>query len=93
MDLDAVFLERQHVGAIVILVDPAVPQLRVGFLVLVAVGGAVFDERADRGVDDRVVLPEGVFQIALEQLMVVADRCSIAISIEWPLPIWRLSSD
>ena len=60
MDLDAVFFERQHVGAIVVFVDPAVPELRVGFLVLVAVGRAVFDECADGGVDDRVVLPEGV---------------------------------
>src|SRR5258705_14004590 len=29
MDLDAVFLERQHVGAIIILVNPAMPQFSV----------------------------------------------------------------
>ena len=74
MDLDAVLLERQHVGPVVIFVNPAMPQLGVGLLVLVAVGRAVFDEGADGGVDDRVVLPERILQIALQQLMVVADR-------------------
>src|SRR6266853_2138058 len=34
MDLDAVFLEWQHVGAIVVFVDPAVPHFRVRLLVL-----------------------------------------------------------
>src|SRR5882757_10688104 len=58
MDLDAVFLERQHVGAIIILVNPAMPKFGIGFLVLVAVGRAIFDEGPDRGIDNRVVLPE-----------------------------------
>src|ERR1700737_3475439 len=62
MDLDAVLLERQHVGPIVIFVNPAVPQLGIGFLVLVTVGRAVLDEGADRSIDDRVVLPERVLQ-------------------------------
>eukprot|EP01093_Parvamoeba_rugata_P002831 TRINITY_DN1353_c0_g1_i4.p2 TRINITY_DN1353_c0_g1~~TRINITY_DN1353_c0_g1_i4.p2 ORF type:complete len:272 (+),score=3.79 TRINITY_DN1353_c0_g1_i4:572-1387(+) len=71
VDLDAVLLERQHVGAVVVLEDPAVPHLRVGLLVLVTVGGAVFDERSDRRVDDGVVLPEGVAQVALEKQVVL----------------------
>src|SRR5712664_467848 len=69
MDLDAVLLERQHVGPIIILVNPAMPKLGIGFLVLVAVGRAVFDEGPDRGVDDGVVLPERIFQVAFQQLM------------------------
>src|SRR5712672_2393143 len=44
MNLDAVFLERQHVGPIIIFVNPAMPKLGIGFLVLVAVGRAVFNE-------------------------------------------------
>ncbi len=71
VDLDPVFLEREHVGAVVVLEDPAVPHLRVGFLVLVAVGGAVFDEGADGRIDDGVVLPEGIAQVALEQQVVL----------------------
>ncbi|OMP13571.1 hypothetical protein COLO4_01399 [Corchorus olitorius] len=71
VDLDAVFLQRQHVGAVVILEDPAVPQLGVGFLVLVAVLGAVFDDRADGGIDDHVVLPEGITDVAFQQQVVV----------------------
>ncbi len=71
VDLDAVFLERQHVGAVVVLVNPAVPHLRIGFLRLVAVGGAVLDEGADCGVDDGVVLPEGIAQVALQQQVVL----------------------
>src|SRR5882672_10249968 len=70
MDLDAVLLERQHVGPIIIFVNPAMPKFGIGFLVLVAVGRAVFDEGPDRGIDNRVILPEGIFQIAFQQLMV-----------------------
>src|SRR5712672_3611797 len=60
MNLDAVFLERQHVGPIIIFVNPAMPKFGIGFLVLVAVGRAVFDKSPDRCIDNRVVLPERV---------------------------------
>src|SRR6202171_2542425 len=70
MDLDAVLLERQHVGPIIIFVNPAMPKLGIGFLVLVAVGRAVFDEGPDGGIDNRVILSERIFQLAFEQLMV-----------------------
>src|SRR5258708_21459857 len=71
MDLDAGFLQPQHAGAVVILIDPAMPELRIGLLVLVAIGGAVLDERTNGSIDDGVVLPERVFQIALKQQMIV----------------------
>ena len=70
VNLDAVLLERKHVGAIVIFVDPSMPEFGIGFLVLVAVGRTILDERPDGGVDNRVILPECIFQIAFQQLMV-----------------------
>ena len=71
MDLDAVFFHRKHVGPVIILIDPAMPHLGIAFLVLVTVRGAVFDERPDSGIDDRVVLPESILQIAFDQEMVL----------------------
>ena len=71
VNLDAILLQRQHVGAVVILVDPAVPEFRVRFLVLVAIRRTVLDDGSDCGVDDGVVLPEGVFEVALQQQMIV----------------------
>src|SRR5918997_4673148 len=49
-DRQAVLLERDEVGAVVVVVDPAPPHLGVGLAVLAAVLCAVLDERAPRGV-------------------------------------------
>ena len=69
-DRQAVLLERDEVGAVVVVVDPAPPRLGVALAVLAAVLGAVLDERADGRVHDRVVVPPGVAQVALQQLAV-----------------------
>ena len=69
-DDQAVLLERYQVGAVVVVVDPAAPHLGVGLAVLAPVLGAVLDERADRRVHHPVVVPPGVAQVALEQLVV-----------------------
>ena len=47
------------------------PHLGIAFFRLVAFGGAVLDERPDRRFNDRVVLPEGILHIALDQLVVL----------------------
>ena len=73
-DRQAVLLQRDQVGPVVVVVDPAPPGLRVGLAVLAAVLGAVLDERADGGVHDGVVVPPGVAQVALEQLAVALVR-------------------
>ena len=70
MNLHAVLLQRQHVRAIVIFVNPTVPELCVRLLVLVAVGGAVLDQRTDRCIDNGVVLPKCVTKIALQQQVI-----------------------
>jgi len=71
MYLDAIFLQGQHVGPVVVFVDPAVPHFRIGFLILVAIDRPILDERPDCRIDDGVVLPERIFQITLDQLVVV----------------------
>ncbi len=73
-DDQAVLLQRYEVAAVVVVVDPPPPHLRVALPVLAAVLGAVFDEGADRGVHHTVVVPPGVAQVALEQLMVALVR-------------------
>src|SRR4051794_23156523 len=69
-DGEAVLLERDQVAAVVVVVDPATPHLRIGLPVLAAVLGAVLDEDADRGVHHRVVVSPRVAPVALEQLPV-----------------------
>ena len=69
-DDQAVLLQRDEVAAVVVVVDPPTPHLRVALAVLAAVLRAVLDEGADRGVDDAVVVPPRVAQVALEQLVV-----------------------
>src|SRR3954447_10218370 len=69
-DRQAVLLERDQVRAVVVVVDPTPPHLGVALAVLAAVLRAVLDEGADGGVDDRVVVPLRVAEIALEQLAV-----------------------
>src|SRR3954468_7525308 len=69
-DDEAVLLERHEIAAVVVVVDPPPPHLRVALAVLATVLGAVLDEGADRGVDDPVVVPPRVAQIALEELVV-----------------------
>ena len=69
-DLQTVLLERDEIAAIVVVIDPAAPHLRVALAAFAAIFGAVFDERPDRGVDDAVVVPPRVAQIAFEQLAV-----------------------
>ena len=70
-DDQAVLLQRHEVAAVVVVVDPPAPHLRVGLTVLAAVLRAVLDERADGGVHHAVVVPPRVAQVALEQLVVV----------------------
>src|SRR4051794_19412410 len=69
-DRQAVLLEGNQVGAVVVVVDPAPPHLGVALAVLAPVLGAVLDERADGRVHHRVVVPPRVPQVALEQLAV-----------------------
>ena len=69
-NLQAVLLQRDQVAAVVVVIDPAPPHLRVALAVLAAVLGAVLDERADGGVHDAVVVPPRVAQVALEQFAV-----------------------
>ena len=71
VDLEPVLLEREQVGPIVVVEHPALPQLGVALLLLVAILGRVLDEDADAGVDDAVVLPPGVAEVALEELVVL----------------------
>ena len=73
-DDQAVLLQRDEVGTVVVVVDPTTPHLRVGLAVLAAVLRAVLDERADGGVHHAVVVPPRVAQVALEQLAVVLVR-------------------
>src|SRR5439155_196971 len=73
-DRQAVLLERHEVAAVVVVIDPAPPHLRVAVAVLAAVLRPVLDERADRRVDDAVVVPPGVAQVALEQRAVALVR-------------------
>ena len=67
----AVLLQRHEVAAVVVVVDPPAPHLGVGLAVLAPVLGAVLDERADGRVHHPVVVPPGVAQVALEQLVVL----------------------
>src|SRR5919112_1158166 len=70
-DLQAVLLERGQIATIVVVVDPPPVHLRVAFAVFTTVLGAVVDKRSDRRVHDRVVVPPGVAQVALEQILVL----------------------
>jgi hypothetical protein len=69
-DFEPVLLERDQIATIVVIIDPAAPHFGVAVASLTAVLRAVFDERADRGVDDAMVVPPCVAKVALEQVAV-----------------------
>jgi len=66
----AVFLQRHEIAAVVVVIDPPPPRLGVALAVLATVLGSVLDERSDGSVDDGVVVPPGIAQIALEQFAI-----------------------
>src|SRR5258706_2529400 len=68
--LEAILLERHQVAAVVVVIDPPPPRLRVALAILAPVLGAVLDERADRRVHHRVVVPPRIAEIASEELAV-----------------------
>ena len=70
-DLETVLLQRHQVAAIVVVVVPAAPHLGVGLAVLAPILGAVVDESTDCGVNDEVLVPQGVDQVPLQQLLVL----------------------
>src|SRR5258708_6337704 len=71
VNLDAVLFEREQVGSVVVIKNPALPEFGIGFAILIAIFGAVLNEGADSGVDDGVVLPKRVPDIPLQEVVVL----------------------
>ena len=84
VNLDAILFQRQQVSAVVIFIYPAVPQLCVRLFVLVAVCGAVLNDGANSSINNGVVLPKRVTNVALKQQMirrVINDRHQHGVAV------------
>ncbi len=67
MNLQPVLLQRHQVAAIVVIIDPAAPHLRVALAILAAIFGSVLDERPNGSINQRVIVPESIAEVALQQ--------------------------
>src|SRR6266699_3936453 len=71
VDLQTVLLQRHQIAAIVVIIDPAPPHLGVAFPLFATILRSVLDEGADSCIDESVVVPEGILQVALQQQLVI----------------------
>ena len=70
VDLQTILLQRHQIAAVVVIVDPAPPHLCIALAILATVLRSVFNEGTNCRVDDAVVVPEGVLEVAFQQQLV-----------------------
>src|SRR5258708_34750424 len=70
MNLQAILLQRHQVTTIIVVVDPAPPHLRIALAILATVLRSVLNEGTNCRVDDTVVIPESVLEVAFQQQVV-----------------------
>src|SRR5258708_748968 len=70
MNLQAIILERHQVTTIIVVVDPAPPHRRIALAILATVLRSVLNEGTNCRVDDTVVIPESVLEVAFQQQLV-----------------------
>src|SRR5436309_3190228 len=85
VDLQSILLQRHEIAAIVVIVDPASPHLREAFPLLATILGPILDEGADSCVDETVIVPESVLEVALQEQLVIGvgqshQQCSIPVA-------------
>src|SRR5205085_5561355 len=71
MNLETILFERHKIAAIVVVIDPATPHFGIALAIFATVLRAILNEGADSGIDQRMVVPEGIAQVAFEQRTII----------------------
>ncbi len=67
VDLQTVFLQREQIAAIIVVVNPAPPHLRIALAILAAILRSVLNEGTNGRVNEAVVVPECILEVAFQQ--------------------------